>query len=224
VPANEAVYQEVIQMNDQRILLVDDHELIVNGIINLLSPYPRFHVVAHIDDGLEVYNACRRHAPDIVVLDLGLPGINGLDLIPQLHRRLPQMAILAYTAHMEETMAIRTLSAGALGYVLKNSSRQVLLAALQSVAVKKCYIDPALNREAINTALRVKNDITEILTPRERQILKLIADGFTNRLIGERLCISVKTVETHRLNVMRKLNVHKVTELLISARRLGLTE
>ncbi|WP_447783510.1 two component system response regulator [Enterobacter asburiae] len=211
-------------MHDHRILLVDDHELIVNGIINLLSPYPRFHVVAHIDDGLEVYNACRRHAPDIVVLDLGLPGINGLDLIPQLRRRMPQMAILAYTAHMEETMAIRTLSAGALGYVLKNSSRQVLLAALQSVAVKKCYIDPALNREAINTALRVKNDSTEILTPRERQILKLIADGFTNRLIGERLCISVKTVETHRLNVMRKLNVHKVTELLICARRLGLTE
>lgn len=211
-------------MHDHRILLVDDHELIVIGIINLLSPYPRFHVVAHIDDGLEVYNACRRHVPDIVVLDLGLPGINGLDLIPQLRRRLPQMAILAYTAHMEETMAIRTLSAGALGYVLKNSSRQVLLAALQSVAVKKCYIDPALNREAINTGLRVKDDSTEILTPRERQILKLIADGFTNRLIGEQLCISVKTVETHRLNVMRKLNVHKVTELLICARRLGLTE
>lgn len=211
-------------MHDHRILLVDDHELIINGIINLLTPYPRFHVVAHIDDGLEVYNACRIHEPDIVVLDLGLPGINGLDLIPQLRRRLPQMAILAYTAHMEETMAIRTLSAGALGYVLKNSSRQVLLAALQSVAVKKCYIDPALNRQAIIAALRVKNDSTEILTPRERQILKLIADGFTNRLIGERLCISVKTVETHRLNVMRKLNVHKVTELLVCARRLGLTE
>jgi two-component system secretion response regulator SsrB len=211
-------------MHDHRILLVDDHELIINGIINLLTPYPRFHVVAHIDDGLEVYNASRIHEPDIVVLDLGLPGINGLDLIPQLRRRLPQMAILAYTAHMEETMAIRTLSAGALGYVLKNSSRQVLLAALQSVAVKKCYIDPALNRQAIIAALRVKNDSTEILTPRERQILKLIADGFTNRLIGERLCISVKTVETHRLNVMRKLNVHKVTELLVCARRLGLTE
>ncbi|MGL5699204.1 MAG: two component system response regulator [Kluyvera sp.] len=211
-------------MHDHRILLVDDHELIINGITTLLAPYPRFHIVAHIDDGLEVYNACRIHEPDIVVLDLGLPGINGLDLIPQLRRRLPQMAILAYTAYMDEIMAIRTLSAGALGYVLKNSSRQILLAALQSVAVNKCYIDPSLNREAINAALNVKNDSTEILTPRERQILKLIADGFTNRLIGERLCISVKTVETHRLNIMRKLNVHKVTELLICARRLGLTE
>lgn len=211
-------------MHDYKILLVDDHELIVNGIISLLSSYPRFHVVAHIDDGLEVYNTCCTHEPDIVVLDLGLPGINGLDLIPQLRRRLPQMAILAYTAHMEETVAIRTLSAGALGYVLKNSSRQVLLAAIQSVVMKKCYIDPALNREAINKVLHAKKEKIDILTPRERQILKLITDGFTNRLIGERLCISTKTVETHRLNLMRKLNVHKVTELLICSRRLGLTE
>ncbi|CNL19000.1 two component system response regulator [Yersinia aldovae] len=211
-------------MHDHKILLVDDHELIINGIISLLSPYPRFRIIAHIDDGLEVYNACRIHQPDIVVLDLGLPGINGLDLIPQLRCRWPQMAILAYTAHMEEFMAIRTLAAGAMGYVLKNSSRQVLFAALQTVAVNKRYVDPALNREAINLALSVNNESAEILTPRERQILRLIADGYTNRLIGERLCISVKTVETHRLNIMRKLNVHKVTELLNCSRRLGLTD
>lgn len=211
-------------MHDYKILLVDDHELIINGIISLLAPYPRFCITAHIDDGLEVYNACRVHQPDIVVLDLGLPGINGIDLIPQLRCRWPQMAILAYTAHMEEFMAVRTLAAGAMGYVLKNSSRQVLLAALQTVAVNKRYIDPALNREAINIALSVNHENGEILTPRERQILRLIADGYTNRLIGERLCISVKTVETHRLNIMRKLNVHKVTELLNCSRRLGLTD
>ncbi|WP_074012820.1 two component system response regulator [Candidatus Sodalis sp. SoCistrobi] len=211
-------------MNNYKILLVDDHELIINGIINLLEPYPRFKIVAHIDDGLAVYNQCRIHEPDILVLDLGLPGINGLDLIPQLRSRWPQMSILAYTAHTEEYMAVRTLAAGALGYVLKNSRQQVLLAALQTVAVNKCYIDPALNREMINTALSMEADNQELLTPRERQILKLIADGNTNRLIAEQLCISVKTVETHRLNIMRKLNVHKVTELLNCSRRLGLTD
>lgn len=211
-------------MNNYKILLVDDHELIINGIINLLEPYPRFKIVAHIDDGLAVYNHCRIHEPDILVLDLGLPGINGLDLIPQLRSRWPQMSILAYTAHTEEYMAVRTLAAGALGYVLKNSRQQVLLAALQTVAVNKCYIDPALNREMINTALSMEADNQELLTPRERQILKLIADGNTNRLIAEQLCISVKTVETHRLNIMRKLNVHKVTELLNCSRRLGLTD
>src|SRR5471030_3499090 len=211
-------------MPDHTILLVDDHDLIINGIVTLLSPYPRFRIIAHIDDGLEVYNACRTHQPDIIVLDLGLPGINGLDLIPQLCRRWPKIAILAYTAHMEEFMAVRTLAAGAMGYVLKSSSCQVLLAALQTVAINKRYIDPELNSKAIYTALSANNESTEILTPRERQILKLIAEGYTNRLISERLCISVKTVETHRLNIMRKLNAHKVTELLNCARRLGLTD
>lgn len=211
-------------MTDYKILLVDDHELLVNGIINALSPYPRFQVIAHIDNGLAVYNACSRHEPDIVILDLGLPGANGLDIIPQLHYRWPRMAILAYTAHAEEKMAVRTLAAGANGYVLKNSSQQVLLAALQTVAVNKRYIDPALNRTAIQTALSTKNRNQELLTARERQILKLIADGYTNRLMGEQLCISIKTVETHRLNIMRKLNVHKVTELLNCSRRMGLME
>ncbi|MFT8211836.1 MAG: two component system response regulator [Symbiopectobacterium sp.] len=211
-------------MNDHKILLVDDHELIINGIINLLVPYPRFRIIAHTEDGLEVYNACRLHEPDIVVLDLGLPSINGLDLIPQLCSRWPKMAILAYTAHNEEFMAIRTLSAGAMGYVLKNSSQKTLLAAIQTMAARKRYIDPALNRDAINSALNTERDSPELLTPRERQILRLIANSYTNRLIGEQLCISVKTVETHRLNIMEKLNVHKVTELLNCSRRLGLTD
>ncbi|MGX8940108.1 two component system response regulator [Symbiopectobacterium sp. Eva_TO] len=211
-------------MNDHKILLVDDHELIINGIINLLVPYPRFRIIAQTENGLEVYNACRLHEPDIVILDLGLPGINGLDLIPQLCSRWPKMAILAYTAHNEEFMAIRTLSAGAMGYVLKNSSQKTLLAAIQTMAVRKRYIDPTLNLDAINSALNTEGDSPELLTPRERQILRLIANSYTNRLIGEQLCISVKTVETHRLNIMKKLNVHKVTELLNCSRRLGLTD
>lgn len=211
-------------MNKYKLLLVDDHELIVNGIINALSPWPRFQVVAHIDNGLAVYNACRFHEPDIVILDLSLPGTDGLDIIPQLRYRWPRMNILAYTAHREEYMAIRTLAAGACGYVLKNSSQQVLLAALQMVALNKRYIDPALNQEVILTALSAENKSQGLLTARERQILKLIAEGYTNRLIGEQLCISIKTAETHRLNIMRKLDVHKVTELLNCSRRMGLMD
>jgi len=143
-------------MNEHSIILVDDHELIISGIINLLSPYPRFRIMANIDNGLEVYNTCRIYQPDIMILDLNLPGINGLELIPKLRRRWPKMAILAYTAHIEELMAIRTLAAGATGYVLKSSNSQVLLAALQTIAVNKNYIDPALNRKVISTALNVQ--------------------------------------------------------------------
>lgn len=211
-------------MTDHKIILVDDHELIINGIINLLRPYTRFRVIANINDGLTVYPQCLIHEPDIIVLDLALPGINGLDLIPKLCQRWPELRILAYTAHAEECMAIRTLRAGAMGYVLKSSSQQVLLAAMQSIAARKRYIDSGLNRDAVLMALESKESDSMLLTSRERQVLKLIAEGDANRTIAERLCISVKTVETHRLNMMRKLQVHKVTELLNCSRRLGLTE
>lgn len=211
-------------MNKYKILLVDDHEIIVNGIINALTPWPHFQVVGHSRNGLDVYNDCRVHEPDIIILDLSLPGLNGLDIIPQLRYRWPAMRILAYTAHQEEYMAIRTLAEGACGYVLKSSSQQVFLAALQMVALNKRFIDPALNQEAIQTALNAACNNQQILTARERQILKLIDEGYSNRLIAEKLFISVKTVETHRLNIMRKLKVHKVTELINCAKRMGLMD
>lgn len=211
-------------MNEYKIVIVDDHELIINGIINALSPWPRFQVVGHIDNGLETYNTCILHQPDILILDLGLPEINGLDVIPQLRYRWPEMSILVYTAYQEEYMAIRAFAAGANGYVLKKSCQQVLMAAMQMMAVKKNFIDPALNHDAINMTLKAEKKTQQLLTTRERQILALINESNTNRLISEKLCISIKTVETHRLNIMRKLNVHKVTELLHSARCIGLVD
>ncbi|AZI89613.1 two component system response regulator [Kosakonia sp. CCTCC M2018092] len=211
-------------MNEYKIVIVDDHELIVNGIINALSTWPRFHVIAHIDNGRDIYNSCIRHQPDILILDLGLPEMSGMDIIPQIRYRWSAMSILVYTAYEEEYMAIRALAAGATGYVLKKSSQQVLMAALQMMAVKKRFIDPALNKEAIHLMLLSEKQNQQLLTTRERQILKLINESNTNRLISEKLCISIKTVETHRLNMMRKLNVHKVTELLHSARCIGLVD
>ncbi|OCQ52254.1 Oxygen regulatory protein NreC [Photorhabdus australis subsp. thailandensis] len=205
-----------------KVLLVDDHELIIDGIKNLLAAYPRYQVVAQVDDGLSVYAACRDLAPDIVILDLGLPGLNGLDIIPQLCQRWPDLRILALTAHDDELTASRVLRAGALAYVLKTSSQQILLAAITSVAAKKSYIDPNLNQEAVHLLGEGTNDDSTLLTRRERQILQLISEGNGNRNIAEMLSISVKTVETHRLNMMRKLKVHKVTELLNYSRKLGL--
>nr|WP_197535183.1 two component system response regulator [Photorhabdus asymbiotica] len=205
-----------------KVLLVDDHELIIDGIKNLLAAYPRYQVVAQVDDGLAVYAACRDLAPDIVILDLGLPGLNGLDIIPQLCQRWPDLRILALTAHDDELTASRVLRAGALAYVLKTSSQQILLAAITSVAAKKSYVDPNLNQEAVHRLGEGTNDDSTLLTRRERQILQLISEGNGNRNIAEMLSISVKTVETHRLNMMRKLKVHKVTELLKYSRKLGL--
>lgn len=203
-----------------KLLIVDDHQLIINGIKNMLAAYPRYQIVGQAENGLDVYNLCHQTAPDVIIIDLGLPGMDGLDVIIQILRRWPTMRILALTARHEEHYASRTLGSGALGYVLKKSPQQVLMAAIQTVRVGKRYIDPTLNSSLVNKL--AQDNSQPILTPRERQILKLITEGSCNRIIAERLSISQKTVETHRLNMMKKLDVHKVAELIHWSYRLGL--
>ncbi|ARB83478.1 MULTISPECIES: two component system response regulator [Yersinia] len=207
-----------------KLLIVDDHELIINGIKNMLAAYPRYQIVGQADNGLEVYNLCRQTEPDIAIIDLGLPGMDGLDVIIQLLRRWPTMKILALTARHEEHHASRTLNSGALGSVLKKSPQQILMAAIQTVSVGKRYIDPALNSSLVNKLAQGTDACQPVLTPRERQILKLITEGACNRIIAAHLSISQKTVETHRLNMMKKLDVHKVAELIHWSYRLGLNE
>ncbi len=207
-----------------KLLIVDDHELIINGIKNMLAAYPRYQIVGQADNGLEVYNLCRQTEPDIAIIDLGLPGMDGLDVIIQLLRRWPTMKILALTARHKEHHASRTLNSGALGSVLKKSPQQILMAAIQTVSVGKRYIDPALNSSLVNKLAQGTDACQPVLTPRERQILKLITEGACNRIIAAHLSISQKTVETHRLNMMKKLDVHKVAELIHWSYRLGLNE
>ncbi|CNL97431.1 two component system response regulator [Yersinia proxima] len=207
-----------------KLLIVDDHELIINGIKNMLAAYPRYQIVGEAENGLEVYNLCRQTEPDIVIIDLGLPGMNGFDVIIQLIRRWPAMKILVLTARHEEHYASRTLNNGALGYVLKKSPQKILIAAIQTVAAGKRYIDPALNSMLLSKLTQDSETNQTILTPRERQILKLITEGSCNRIIATQLSISQKTVETHRLNMMKKLDVRKVAELIQWSYRLGLNE
>lgn len=205
-----------------KILIVDDHELIINGIKNMLAPYKHYQVVGHAENGLDVYHLCLETNPDMVILDLGLPGMNGHEVIVQLHRRWPQLQILVLTAREEEHYASKTLKMGALGYVIKKSPQQILLAAVQTVLAGKQYIDPTLDVDNVKKLIKNATESASILTSREMQILKLITEGSCNRIIADKLSISQKTVETHRLNMMKKLDVHKVTELIQCSQRLGL--
>lgn len=203
-----------------RILVVEDHPLLRLGLKNLLDASPPLSVVDEISNGLDVYAACQRLDPDIVLLDLGLPGMNGLDVIHQLRRRWPDLGILVVTAETTEHRASAALAAGANGYLLKNSSKQTLLDAIWKVWRGHTVIDPALNVEQVTT--KAVADGAVALTPRERQVLKLISEGCCNRDIAEKLTITIKTVETHRLNLMRKLDAHNAAELANWAHRLGL--
>ncbi|ALP39623.1 two component system response regulator [Aeromonas veronii] len=205
-----------------RVLIVEDHALLIDGIRNLLANQPRYDVVGAVSDGLAVYEACQRLTPDMVLLDLGLPGMDGIDVIHQLRRRWESLRIVVVTASSEERRGREALAAGALAYVLKQSPQQTLLAALQHAAIGKRFVDPALKLETLESAQ--SGGAETPLTLRERQILKLVAEGKRNRDIAELLSISLKTVETHRLNLMRKLDAHNAAELSNWARRLGLLE
>jgi two-component system secretion response regulator SsrB len=206
-----------------RVVIVDDHSLIVDGIRNLLAPLPRFDVVGTGGDGLEVYALCRDLTPDLVIIDLGLPGMNGLDAIRQIKSRWPQLQILTLTASDEEHKAAETLAAGANGYVLKRSSPQILLGAIQTVAAGSQFLDPSLELVPEESGQADETPLPEFsLTPRERQLLKLIGEGKRNRDIAELLSLSLKTVESHRLNLMRKLDAHSAVDLVHWCRRLNI--
>lgn len=204
----------------RRILVVEDHSLLSDGIRSLLSSVPSYRVVGEIDDGLQVYAACQQLQPEIVVLDLGLPGMDGIDVIHQLKRRWPALLVVVLTAEAAEHRAHAALAAGAQAYVLKKSSRQTLLAALQMVLMGKTFLDPGLDAAQITGKPGI-GGMTR-LTTRERQVLKLIAEGQRNRDIAESLKITIKTVETHRLNLMRKLGAHNAVTLVDWALRLGI--
>ena len=207
-----------------KLVLVDDHELIINGIKSMLKPYPRFDIVGQADNGLAVYRLCGDLNPDIVILDLGLPGMDGQDVLAQLLKRWPAMRILVLTSRQGEHHAANVLRLGALGFVLKGSPQHILLAAIQAVAGKKRYIDPALDHFRVFKMMNSPVSHPLSLTLRERQVLKQIAEGAGNQTIAVNLSISPKTVETHRLNIMRKLDVHKAVELVHWSHRLGLME
>lgn len=207
-----------------KLLLVDDHEFIINGIKAMLSPLPRYEVVGQANNGLDVYRLCGEYGPDIVILDLGLPGMDGLDVIAQLLRRWPGMRIIVLTSRQGEHHAANALRLGAMGFVLKGSPPDILLAALRAVFNRKHYIDPGLDH--VRVCQLKENDVSHplSLTLRERQVLKQIAEGAGTQVIATNLSISPKTVETHRLNIMRKLDVHKAIELVHWSHRLGLVE
>ncbi|WP_341660745.1 two component system response regulator [Vibrio sp.] len=205
-----------------KILVVDDHDLIFDGLKSCLAPYPNLELVGFVTDGLSVYEECLKQRPDMVFMDLNLPGMSGVEAIRQLRKRWPEMMIIVLTASEEERKAREALDAGSNGYVLKNGSKSTLLAAIKSVTRGKTFLDPALDAKHIEALSQVDEGDIPVLTPREKQVLKLIFEGKRNRDIAEALLIGLKTVETHRMNIMRKLDAHNVADLMKWAHRMGI--
>ena len=210
-----------------RVLLVDDHAIERQGVRSLLDAQPDIRVVAEAGDGLEALPLISQCHPDVVITETIMPRMNGLELTGQLLRRYPDLKVLVLTRNDREDCVLRLVQAGAGGYLLKTVDRTDLLSALRAVVRGGRVLQPAALEAVLDDYLqRVREPAGRRyaveLTAREREVLKLIAEGNTNQDIAELLCLSRKTVETHRSNIMDKLNLHKVTDLVKYAIREGL--
>ena len=194
--------------------ILNDHEVVRSGLRKILETRPDWEVVAEAADGKEAIVKATETKPDVAVVDYSLPLINGVEVTRQLLKRLPSTEILIFTMHDNETLIDELLSAGARGFLSKSDAKRHLLEAIETLASHKTFFTSKVSETLLKSFLMRSNRSQSILTPRERQIIQLIAEGHTNKQIANLLNLSLKTVETHRAAVMRKLNLSSSAELV----------
>jgi two-component system response regulator NreC len=214
-----------------RVLLADDHTIVREGVRLCLEAMGDIAVVAEAGDGQEAVTLATRLRPDVAVVDLTMPRLNGVDAIRQIKRDMPDTEVVVLSVHDSEAYVVQALRAGAAGYVLKRNAATELAAAIRAAHAGQVYLHPSVARRVIDdylSRIRASEDVIsephERLTPREREVLQLAAEGHSTRAIAGLLCISTKTVEHHRASVMTKLGLHGQTELVKYAIRAGLVE
>jgi two-component system, NarL family, response regulator NreC len=212
-----------------RLMLADDHEIVRAGLRMLLSTQDDIEIVAEVDDGKVAVERAKELKPDVVLMDISLPGLDGFEATRQIKRALPHTAILALTMHESDEYFFKMMQAGASGYVPKKAAPTDLVTAIRTVHEGNVFLYPSLAKALVRDYMgrATQGDdraALDGLTDREQEVLRLIADGQTNQEIADKLTISVKTVERHRANIMGKLNLHSRTELVKYAIRKGLIE
>lgn len=210
-----------------RILLADDHALIRQGIRTVLSDDPDLLVIAEACDGVTAVDLAKEHRPDIAVIDISMKGMNGIDVISQIARQSPETSIIVLSMFGEERYVSHAIRAGAKAYVLKDSSGDDLLRAIQALREGQTFFSPAvakvlLDGYARNLDQQTGGDKHALLTEREREVYQMLAQGKTNKVIAGLLGLSIHTVETHRIRIMSKLEVHNMAELVLTAVRRGI--
>jgi DNA-binding NarL/FixJ family response regulator len=211
------------------ILIAEDHTILREGLRSLLNTDQNFEVVGEAEDGREAIRISEKLIPDLVLMDLTMPKMNGLEAIKEIKKRSPGSKILVLTVHKTEEYILAALEAGADGYVVKDATHSELIMAMEKVLSGSRFLSPDISEKVINGYLQGRRALKtktswDTLTQREREILKLIAEGYKNKEVADYLFISVKTVEKHRANLMRKLNLHNAAALTALAIDKGLIE
>ena len=208
-----------------RLLLADDHGIVRSGLRALIESHEGLHVVAEADDGVAAVEAALRHDPDVAILDVAMPRMTGIQAAREIRSRRPRTAVVLLSMHDDERYLFDALRAGAAGYVLKRAADEELIEAVRAVAAGKSHL-PAITQSALVKEWLDRGDQAprDPLTPRGQDVVKLIAEAYTNKQIGEILKVSEKTVESHRANVLAKLGMRDRVELVRYAIRRGLIE
>ncbi len=212
-------------MKPIRILLADDHTVVRKGL-RLLLESAGMNVVADAADGRETVALCEQLTPDVVVMDVAMPTLNGIEAARQISAKVPQAAIVFLSMHSDEGYVLRALKAGARAYLLKDSAEHDLIHAIQAVSEGKAFFSPAISKMLVEDYVRQMQerkveDSYDLLTTREREVLQLLAEGKGNKEVANILNLSLYTVETHRSNIFQKLNLHSGAELILYAIRKG---
>jgi two-component system, NarL family, response regulator NreC len=214
-------------MKKVRILLADDHTVMRAGLRALLERQPNLEVVGEAGDGRQTVELASSHVPDVVVMDIAMPNLNGVEATRRMVSKQPTISVVILSMYSDESYVMRALEAGARAYLLKDSAVTDLIRAIEAVSQGKSFFSPKISRilaEEYVHALKQKGvaDSYELLTTREREILQLLAEGKTNKEVATLLNISVYTAETHRGNILQKLNLHSSAELVLYAVRKGI--
>jgi DNA-binding NarL/FixJ family response regulator len=210
-----------------RILLADDHTVMRSGLRLLLERQPEFEVVGEAADGREAVAAADQENPNVIVMDIAMPNLNGIDAAGQILKKHPEASVVILSMHSDEAYVMRALKAGARAYLLKDSAEEDLVKAIRAVSEGKSFFSPAISRVLAEDYVRQLQrrgveDSYELLTAREREILQLLAEGKSNKEVAALLNLSLYTVETHRSNILEKLNLHTIPELILYAVRKGI--
>ena len=209
------------------IILADDHAILREGLRLILNKESEFDVVGEASDGKEIIQLVEKLNPDIVVMDITMPKLNGLEATRQIKKKFPEVGIIILTVHETEEYVYQVFQAGASGFLCKKSAHKDLVYAIRSVYEGEYFISPHVSRSVVNeyiskTGRHTTEDNFESLTEREREILQLIAEGHPNKIISDQLNLSIKTIETHRSNIMQKLGVHNTAGLVRFAIKKGI--
>ena len=211
-------------MANVKILLADDHSIVRRGLRSTLEEEPGYHVVGEAANGREAVRLAEQLIPDIAIVDIGMPLLNGMEATSQILKVSPQTRVLILSMHSDETYILRALTAGAKAYLLKDTAENDVMAAVRAVLQGKAYFSPAIAQTLLEDYIgflrrRGLDDTYDLLTEREREVLQLLAEGKSNKEVANLLRVGVSTVETHRMNLMQKLNLHSTAEIVLYAVR-----